>query len=74
MVSETVGQVGPSILLTSMSECVAFGLGVLTKMPAVRVFAMYACMAVFIDFLLQISCFVALMTLDAKRQLVCLPS
>uniref|UniRef100_A0A1I8F8T8 SSD domain-containing protein n=1 Tax=Macrostomum lignano TaxID=282301 RepID=A0A1I8F8T8_9PLAT len=58
----------PSMLLSSASESVAFFFGALTPMPAVRVFALYAGMAVLIDFLLQISCFVALLTLDCKRQ------
>ena len=39
-------------------------------MPAVRVFSQYASLAVFIDFLLQISAFVALLALDANRQKV----
>ena len=37
-------------------------------MPAVKVFSLYAAMAVLIDFLLQISCFVSMMALDAWRQ------
>jgi Niemann-Pick C1 protein len=37
-------------------------------MPAVRTFSLFAGLAVFIDFLLQISCFVSLLGLDAKRQ------
>ena len=37
-------------------------------MPAVRQFALYAAMAVLFDFFFQITCFVSLMTLDAKRQ------
>lgn len=37
-------------------------------MPAVRTFSLFAGMAVFIDFLLQISCFVSLLGLDASRQ------
>lgn len=37
-------------------------------MPAVRTFSMFAGLAVFIDFLLQISCFVSLLGLDASRQ------
>lgn len=37
-------------------------------MPAVKVFSLYAAVAVFIDFLFQITWFVALMSLDAKRQ------
>lgn len=37
-------------------------------MPAVRTFSLFAGLAVFIDFLLQISCFVSLLGLDARRQ------
>ena len=36
-------------------------------MPAVHAFAMYAGLALTIDFILQMTCFVALMTLDIKR-------
>ena len=42
--------------------------GALTNMPAVRTFSLFAGLAVFIDFLLQISCFVSLLGLDAARQ------
>lgn len=42
--------------------------GALSNMPAVRTFSLFAGLAVFIDFLLQISCFVSLLSLDAKRQ------
>ncbi|KAK3087273.1 hypothetical protein FSP39_003937, partial [Pinctada imbricata] len=67
-VGRIVGKVGPSMLLSSSSESIAFFLGALTSMPAVRVFSLYAGLAVLIDFLLQITVFVALMTIDAKRQ------
>lgn len=42
--------------------------GALSNMPAVRTFSLFAGLAVFIDFLLQISCFVSLLGLDASRQ------
>ena len=67
-IARIVGKVGPSMLLTSISETMAFLLGALTPMPAVHLFALYAAMAVFINFLLQITCFVALMTVDCKRE------
>ncbi|GAV02187.1 hypothetical protein RvY_12783 [Ramazzottius varieornatus] len=67
-VARVVGKVGPSMLLTSLSESCCFFIGALSTMPAVKIFSLYAALAVFIDFLLQISCFVSLMTLDAKRQ------
>lgn len=41
-------------------------------MPAVRAFALYAGMALLLDFLLQISCFIGLLALDTARQEVCL--
>lgn len=37
-------------------------------MPAVHIFALYSGLAVFIDFLLQITCFVAVLSLDAARE------
>jgi len=68
-IARIVGHVGPSMLLTSSSESLAFLLGALTPMPAVKIFSLYAALAVFIDFLLQITCFVSLMTLDCRREL-----
>jgi Niemann-Pick C1 protein len=56
------------VLLTSVSESCCFFLGGLSDMPAVKAFALYAGMALFIDFLLQITCFVSLLALDARRQ------
>ncbi|CAF1029966.1 unnamed protein product [Rotaria sordida] len=64
----TISRVGPSILLTATSESIAFLLGSLTPMPAVQIFSLYAFMAVFIDFLLQITCFVSILAIDARRQ------
>ncbi|XP_062520603.1 NPC intracellular cholesterol transporter 1-like isoform X2 [Corticium candelabrum] len=64
-----MSEVGPSMLLTGLSESVAFFLGALATMPAVRSFSLYAGMAILIDFLLQVTCFVAFLYLDAKRQI-----
>ncbi|XP_051826300.1 NPC intracellular cholesterol transporter 1, partial [Antechinus flavipes] len=63
-----LGEVAPSMFLSSFSETIAFFLGALSTMPAVRTFSLFAGMAVFIDFLLQITCFVSLLGLDIKRQ------
>lgn len=43
-------------------------------MPAVRVFALYAAMAIVFNFLLQIFAFVALLTLDGRRYVVSVTS
>lgn len=48
-------------------------LGSLSSMPAVRTFALYATVAIFLDFIFQITAFVALMSLDQKRFVVNYP-
>lgn len=72
-----LAEVGTSITIASLSESLAFLLGALTKMPAVQAFALYASGAIFFDFLLQITCFVSLLSLDSLRsekgRMDCLP-
>ncbi|CAG5922250.1 unnamed protein product [Menidia menidia] len=67
-IGRVLGQVAPSMLLCSLSESVCFFLGALSTMPAVKSFALYAALAVLMDFVLQMTAFVALLSLDAKRQ------
>ncbi|XP_027951222.1 NPC1-like intracellular cholesterol transporter 1 [Eumetopias jubatus] len=63
-----LGRVAPSMLLCSLSEAICFFLGALTPMPAVRTFALTSGFAIILDFLLQVSAFVALFSLDSRRQ------
>ncbi|CAG8683201.1 5361_t:CDS:2, partial [Racocetra persica] len=67
-IAKTLGRMGPSILLSALSETIAFGLGGIVTMPAVRNFALYAALAVWVDYLLQVTVFIAFLSLDAKRQ------
>ncbi|XP_059511972.1 NPC1-like intracellular cholesterol transporter 1 [Myotis daubentonii] len=67
-IGRALGRVGPSMLLCSVSEAVCFFLGALTPMPAVRTFALTSGLALILDFLLQMSAFVALVSLDSRRQ------
>lgn len=46
---------GPSITLAASCEALAFGLGGLTTMPAVRNFSLCAAVAVLLDYALQVS-------------------
>ncbi|KAI4297881.1 hypothetical protein L6164_037740 [Bauhinia variegata] len=66
-ISNALAEVGPSITLASLSEILAFAVGSFISMPACRVFSMFAALAVLLDFLLQVTAFVALMTLDFMR-------
>ncbi|GBP22433.1 NPC intracellular cholesterol transporter 1 [Eumeta japonica] len=62
-----IGEVGPLMFLTSVSESICFFLGALSDMPAVRAFALYAGAALLIDFLLKITCFISLLSLDRQK-------
>ncbi|XP_022252090.1 Niemann-Pick C1 protein-like isoform X2 [Limulus polyphemus] len=67
-IGRIVGEVAPSMMLSSLSMSSCFFIGALTEMPAVKLFALYAGVALIINFLLQMTCFLGLFTLDAKRQ------
>ncbi|KAI4905204.1 hypothetical protein NFI96_011036 [Prochilodus magdalenae] len=67
-IGRVLGDVAPSMFLSSFCETVVFFLGSLSNMPAVKSFSFFAGLAIIIDFLLQISCFVSLLGLDLKRQ------
>ncbi|XP_010561311.1 PREDICTED: Niemann-Pick C1-like protein 1 [Haliaeetus leucocephalus] len=71
-IGRVLARVAPSMLLCSLSEVICFFLGALSSMPAVRTFALTAAVAIAFDFLLQMSGFVALLALDARRQEVLL--
>ncbi len=46
---------GPSITLAATCEFVAFAIGGMTSMPALRTFSICAAIAILLDFLLQVS-------------------
>jgi len=66
-VARAVAKMGPSILLSTTTETVAFALGALVPMPAVRNFALYAAGSVFLNAVLQMTVFVSAMTIDLRR-------
>ncbi|KAI8010038.1 NPC intracellular cholesterol transporter 1 [Camellia lanceoleosa] len=66
-ISNALVEVGPSITLASLSEVLAFAVGSFISMPACRVFSMFAALAVLLDFLLQVTAFVALIVFDISR-------
>ncbi|KAF9485399.1 multidrug efflux transporter AcrB transmembrane domain-containing protein [Pholiota conissans] len=66
-IARTLARMGPSILLSTITETVAFGLGALVPMPAVRNFALYAAGSVFLNATLQVTVFMSALLLDLKR-------
>ncbi|KAG8906478.1 hypothetical protein FRB99_006793 [Tulasnella sp. 403] len=67
-IARTLAKMGPSILLSSITETIAFALGALVPMPAVRNFALYAAGSVLIGAILQVTAFVSALTLDLRRE------
>ena len=62
-----LSNIGPSILCAATCEVLAFLVGTLTDIPALRGFCFLASLAVIIDFLLQITAFLAILSIDNKR-------
>jgi len=67
-VSLICSEAAPSMLLTALCECMCFGFGALSTMPAVQTFSLYAALAIFFNFFLQLTLFLAVFVWDAKRQ------
>ncbi|OJT13083.1 Niemann-Pick type C-related protein 1 [Trametes pubescens] len=66
-VARTLAKMGPSILLSTVTETTAFALGALVPMPAVRNFALYAAGSVFLNAVLQVTVFVSALVVDLRR-------
>lgn len=66
-IAKALGRMGPSILLSAITETVSFALGAFVGMPAVRNFAIYAAGAVFINAVLQVTLFISLLSFNQKR-------
>ncbi|KAF7971767.1 hypothetical protein HWV62_19943 [Athelia sp. TMB] len=66
-VARALAKMGPSILLSTITETIAFALGALVPMPAVRNFALYAAGSVLLNAILQVTVFVSALLIDLKR-------
>ncbi|TDH72218.1 hypothetical protein CCR75_002762 [Bremia lactucae] len=69
IVSESLAYIGPSIFMASVAESVAFAFGSISAMPVVLWFAAMASCAVAVNFCLQITLFLSILTLDKRREL-----
>ena len=66
-IQQTMQDVGLSIFVTTLTTAVAFGLGSVSSIPAVRWLCLYSMTTIVIDFVYQITFFVALLVLDEQR-------
>ena len=63
----TLRRAGASITITSATDIVAFGIGALTTLPALRSFCFYAAIGIISVYLLQITFFSACLKFDQMR-------
>ena len=66
-IHDTMEDIGNTILLTTLTSALGFALGAVSSIPAVRYLVMYAFPTIIVDFIFQITFFVALIVLDQKR-------
>jgi len=66
-IDDTMEDIGGTILLTTLTSTLAFALGAVSSIPAVQYLVIYAFPTIMIDFLFQISFFVAIIVIDQKR-------
>lgn len=51
---ESVSKSGASVTVTSVTDVLCFGVGILSNMPVVQLFCLYTSIALTIDFLYQV--------------------
>ncbi|XP_038057470.1 patched domain-containing protein 3-like isoform X2 [Patiria miniata] len=65
---QTYAEAAVSITITSITDALAFGIGSITTLPAIRVFCLYSGVAIIFDYLYQISFFGACMVYTGRRE------
>ena len=68
IIARVLGRGGPSMLLCALTEATVFFVGSISDMPAVKVFALNAGLAIVFNFILQVTAFLAVVKLDMDRQ------
>jgi len=66
-IQDTIRDVGVSIFVTTLTSVTAFSLGCISSIPAVYWLCYYAAPTIAIDFILQITLFVAIIQIDGQR-------
>ncbi|XP_068974093.1 patched domain-containing protein 3-like isoform X2 [Bombus flavifrons] len=62
-----LGHAGSAIIITSLTDVVAFIIGASTILPSLQSFCIYAAVGVLLTFLFQVTFYVAFFTVDARR-------
>ncbi|XP_071481622.1 patched domain-containing protein 3-like [Diadema antillarum] len=65
---KTYSEAAVSITITSITDALAFGIGSITPLPAIRIFCLYTGVAVIFDYIFQITFFGACMAYSGRRE------
>merc|ERR1719233_2004411 len=66
-ISQTCRRAGVSVLVTSFTDICAFSVGASSSLPALRAFCIFAAVTVFFVWMYNVTFFLAVLTLDARR-------
>ena len=66
-VSHAIGKVGATITMTTLTDIIVFAIGISSSFPAIKYFCIFATVTFTAEFLLQMTLFIALLSLDARR-------
>jgi len=66
--SAALSHAGVAITITSVTDFIAFGVGATTSLPALRSFCMYAGVGILVIFIVQVTWFTAILSLDERRR------
>ncbi|KAE9549531.1 hypothetical protein FO519_007249 [Halicephalobus sp. NKZ332] len=61
---------GASVSVTSITDVLCFGVGLVSQMPVVQLFCLYTSVALTIDFIYQITFFAGIVVICGKRQIL----
>ena len=69
IIGRAFGEVGASVTMTTATDFAAFWVGIFSTIPVIRSFCYYCAICVLTDFLWQSTFFIALLSLDARREM-----
>ncbi len=69
--SAALREVGPSMAITSLTNCLAFGVGATTSTPILSLFCLATCIAMALDFIFELTFFGAMLVFSGSFVLLC---
>ncbi|XGW08811.1 hypothetical protein V3C99_011265 [Haemonchus contortus] len=67
--AESISISGASVTVTSVTDVLCFAIGLFANMPVVRLFCLFTTVALFLDFVYQLTFFSAMMSFIVRRQM-----